>query len=49
MSSEVVIFTLNGCSHCTNLKTKLTEETISFTEIEITDNEKIWDSVVEQT
>lgn len=49
MSSQIIVFTLNGCSHCTILKTKFTEESIPFTEIEITANQKIWDKVVEQT
>lgn len=49
MSSQVVVFTLNGCSHCINLKTKLNEISIPYTEIEITSNQKIWDKVVEQT
>jgi glutaredoxin len=46
---EIIVFTLDGCSHCLVLKSKLNEETIPFTEIEITLNEKIWDKVVEQT
>lgn len=49
MSSEVIVFTLNGCSHCINLKKKLNKVSIPFTEIEITANQKLWDSVVEQT
>ena len=49
MSSEVIVFTLNGCVHCVNLKEKLDEVSIPFTEIEITNNQKLWDTVVEQT
>lgn len=49
MNSEVILFTLNGCSHCVNLKKKLNEETILFTEIEVTNNQNLWDKVVEQT
>ncbi len=49
MSSQVVLFTLNGCSHCSTLKKKLDEISIPFIEIEITSNQKIWDKVVEQT
>ncbi len=49
MSSELIVFTLKGCSHCTILKNKLNEETIPYTEIEITNNQKLWDSVVDQT
>jgi glutaredoxin len=49
MSSEIILFTLNGCFHCVSLKKKLEEETISFTEIEVTKNQNLWDKVVEQT
>jgi glutaredoxin len=49
MNSELIVFSLNGCVHCSNLKLKLNEETIPFTEIEIGSNQKIWDKVVEQT
>lgn len=49
MNSELIVFSLKGCVHCTNLKSKLNEETIPFTEIEISSNQKIWDKVVEQT
>lgn len=49
MSVKIVVFTLIGCSHCTNLKSKLKDENIPYTEIEITNNQEIWDNVVEQT
>jgi glutaredoxin len=49
MSSEVVVFTLNGCSHCIDLKEKLNDVSIPFIEIEITNNQKLWDKVVNQT
>jgi glutaredoxin len=49
MISQIIVFTLNGCSHCKILKTKFKESSIPFTEIEITANQKIWDKVVEQT
>lgn len=49
MNSEIIVFTLNGCSHCSILKTKLKEQSYPFTEIEITNNQKLWDKVVEQT
>lgn len=49
MSSEVFVFTLNGCSHCVDLKNKLIEVSIPYTEIEINNNQKIWDKVVNQT
>ncbi len=47
--NEIIVFTLNGCSHCVILKDSLTEKKIPFAEIEITSNKKIWDQVVEQT
>jgi glutaredoxin len=49
MSNQVILFTLNGCSHCVNLKNKLKEHSISFIEIEVTKNQNLWDNVIEQT
>lgn len=49
MSNKVLLFTLNGCSHCKTLKEKLREESIPFTEIEVTQNQKLWNQVVQQT
>lgn len=46
---EIVVFTLNGCYHCTILKKELNNENIKFIEVEIGSNSKIWDKVVEQT
>lgn len=45
----VVVFTLDGCVHCTNLKKRLNEENIEFLEIEITENPEIWGQVYKQT
>jgi len=45
----VVIFTLDGCSHCVDLKKKLDNSKIQYIEIEVTKNKEIWDKVVEQT
>jgi glutaredoxin len=45
----VVIFTLDGCSHCVDLKKKLDDLKIQYIEIEVTKNKEIWDKVVEQT
>lgn len=47
--NEIIIFTLDGCVHCDNLKNEMKSQTIPFTEIEITINQKIWNQVVEQT
>lgn len=49
MSSSIVIFTLNGCFHCKNLKNRLNELNIPFIDVEIGENQKLWDQVVEQT
>ena len=49
MSNSIVIFSLNGCSHCKNLKNRLTELEIPFIDVEIGQNQKLWDKVVEQT
>lgn len=45
----LVIFTLDGCSHCVDLKKKLDNLEIQYVEIEVTKNKQIWDKVVEQT
>jgi glutaredoxin len=47
--NEIIVFTLNGCSHCVELKKELKKLNITFTEIEVESNKKIWDSVVKQT
>lgn len=47
--NEIIVFTLNGCSHCVDLKKELKKQNISFTEIEVETNKEIWNSVVKQT
>lgn len=49
MSNVIVVFSLEGCSHCVDLKRKLVDNDIPFTDIEVTTNKHIWDKVVEQT
>jgi glutaredoxin len=49
MSNKVLVFTLNGCGHCVDLKKELTQREIPFIEIEVSNNQKIWDQVVNQT
>lgn len=49
MNVTVYIFTLNSCGYCSNLKKNLTNISIPYTEIEITNNKQIWDQVVQQT
>jgi len=47
--NEIIVFTLNGCSHCVDLKKELKKLNITFTEIEVESNKEIWNSVVKQT
>lgn len=47
--NNIIIFTLKGCGHCVELKKSLDEEQIKYNEIEITENETIWNQVVQQT
>lgn len=49
MSYTVYVFTMGGCGHCKNLKNALTEKSLPFTEIEVSNNKKLWDQVVNQT
>jgi len=46
---KILVFTLNGCVHCQELKEKLTELSIPFDDVEITLNRKLWDYVISQT
>ena len=46
---QILIFTLNGCLQCRDLKMKLTEQSISFKDIEITKNQELWKQVTTQT
>jgi glutaredoxin len=47
--NNIVVFTLNGCGHCVELKKTLNELKIVYSEIAIDDNEEIWNQVVNQT
>ena len=49
MSNRIIVFTLKGCGHCVDLKKSLNDLSIPYNEIEVTENQKIWDKVVEQT
>ena len=42
----VVIFTLEDCFHCIELKKKLKNSSISYNEIEITKHQDLWVNVV---
>lgn len=49
MEKKIIIFSLFGCQYCVNLKNKLTEMSIDFTDIDVEKNPDIWDQVVSQT
>ncbi len=49
MENELLVFTLENCGHCKNLKERLRNESIPFKEIEVSKNKEIWNKVVEQT
>ena len=46
---KILIFTLNSCIHCQELKEKLTELLIPFDDVEITLNRSLWDYIISQT
>ena len=47
--NKIIVFTLNGCGHCVELKKSLNELEIDYSEIVIDNNEEIWNQVVNQT
>ena len=49
MSEKIYVFSLKGCSHCHNLKLAFNEHNIKFLDVDVDQNEKMWESVVEQT
>ena len=49
MANKIIVFTLEGCIHCVELKKDLTNLNIPFTELEIGANKDVWDVVVQQT
>jgi glutaredoxin len=49
MDLKILIFSLNGCGYCQQLKSKLNDNSIPYQDIEITKNKPIWDQVVSQT
>jgi glutaredoxin len=44
----IVVFTLNGCVHCAELKKKLSDLSIPFHDIEITKNRELWNKIIAQ-
>jgi glutaredoxin len=49
MKKNLVIFTMDGCPYCANLKNSLNELSIDFVEINVDYNQQIWEQVVQQT
>ena len=41
MPNRIIIFTLNGCGHCSVLKGELNNESIEYTEIEVSKNKEL--------
>jgi glutaredoxin len=41
----ILVFTLNGCERCAELKNKMKELNVSFHDVEITKNRKLWNAV----
>jgi len=39
---EVRVFSMKGCPHCDNLKNQLKENNIKFTEIDVDENEEMY-------
>lgn len=40
---EISVFSMKGCPHCDNLKNKLIENNIEFVEIDIDENELLYE------
>lgn len=49
MPNELLLFTLEGCSHCKTLKERLKNESLPFKEVEVGKNKEMWNKVIEQT
>ena len=49
MNTKVILFTMDGCPHCSDLMNRLNELSIPFKECEITKNRNQWETVVKQT
>jgi glutaredoxin len=45
---KLIIFTLDGCSHCLSLKKRLTELNLTYKEVEVSQNKEVWDSIVKE-
>ena len=45
----VCVFTLKGCSHCENLKDRLSKENVQYEEYDIDEHSFLWGQIIEQT
>ena len=43
MEIELKIFSMKGCPHCENLKNKLNENNIDYIDIDVDENEELYD------
>lgn len=48
MSNKIVLFTLQGCEHCSSLKQRLNQLSIPFNEIDVEKSNEIWEQVVDE-
>lgn len=46
---KIYVFTLNGCGYCKKLKNTLDSNSISYIDVDVDENEDLWDIVVAQT
>lgn len=49
MSNSLIMFSLDGCGFCENIKKRLHKESISFIEYEINDYSDLWTQIISQT
>lgn len=49
MNYQIIVFTMNGCIYCTDLKSTLSQKNIKFIEAEVSNYPKIWKQVINQT
>ena len=49
MPNNIVIFTLETCYHCKSLKKRLKNDEIPYVDVDIDENQEIWNEVVNQT
>ncbi len=49
MANELLLFTLEGCGSCKNLKERLQKESLPYREVEVGKNKELWNKVIDQT